>query len=341
MLLPLAVVLFSCSCVISGDIDTIPLDTDEAHAVLRRAAEKAQGQEALLSSDPPKTNKTTNFFEIREDTTKEIVARLQLSQGAFLANLVKTKTDASNLTKFEMDKGRVKSYGNYTFNKSEPTISATKMVKTTNDGNSTKIDVTFSYTEQPHNDSTELQVQTAEFKFTIEWGWLSNVTRGDYWNLTSAGLKLTGKLGDQNLTELSADLTPKFSYTGKAGDTACTTGYGTCAPLYLSWACGNQILAPTNLRAVGGNKYTLQWIMPGLELEPEWGDKANFTQANFKFSDPWDCDPLLALPVWVGLLISLFLASILLWAIQMLTALQTPNKWDDPKKPGIQVAQSE
>ena len=26
---------------------------------------------------------------------------------------------------------------------------------------------------------------------------------------------------------------------------------------------------------------------------------------------------------------------------QMLTALQTPNKWDDPKKPGIQVAQSE
>ena len=45
-----------------------------------------------------------------------------------------------------------------------------------------------------------------------------------------------------------------------------------------------QTLAPTNLTAVavGGDKYTLQWIMPGLELEPEWGDKANFTQANFK-----------------------------------------------------------
>ena len=81
-----------------------------------------------------------------------------------------------------------------------------------------------------------------------------------------------------------------------------------------------------------------------------------------RFSAPWDCDPLLPLPVWVGILISLFLAAILLWAIQvsspssqppddddvimclylqMLTALQTPNKWDDPKKPGIQVAQSE
>ena len=37
----------------------------------------------------------------------------------------------------------------------------------------------------------------------------------------------------------------------------------------------------------------------------------------FRFSAPWDCDPLLPLPVWVGILISLFLASILLWAIQV------------------------
>ena len=36
-----------------------------------------------------------------------------------------------------------------------------------------------------------------------------------------------------------------------------------------------------------------------------------------RFSAPWDCDPLLPLPVWVGILISLFLAAILLWAIQV------------------------
>ena len=35
------------------------------------------------------------------------------------------------------------------------------------------------------------------------------------------------------------------------------------------------------------------------------------------------------------------MASILIWAIQMLSALSVPNKWDDPKKPGIQVAQTE
>lgn len=340
MLLPLAALLVCFSSVFPSDIDTGPLVPDQAHAALKRAAEKAEGKE--VAAEPQKTDNQTHFFEIKDDTSKEIVARMQLSQGAFLVNLVKTKKDAAGVVKFEMDGRRVKSYGKYTFNKTTPDISATKTVKSENIGydvNSTKIDVTFSYKEQTSNDSSSFQVQTAEFKFAIEWGWGADITRGDYWNMTSAGLTLTGKIGDK--AQLTADLTPKFSYTGKAGDTACTTGYGTCAPLSLSWACSNQTLAPTNLTAVGDDQWTLQWIMPGLMLEPEWGDKANVTQAKFEFSAPWDCDPLLPLPVWVGILISLFLASILLWAIQMLTALQTPNKWDDPKKPGIQVAQTE
>ena len=33
-----------------------------------------------------------------------------------------------------------------------------------------------------------------------------------------------------------------------------------------------------------------------------------------RFSSNWDCDPLLPLSVWVGILITLLLASILLWA---------------------------
>ena len=43
------------------------------------------------------------------------------------------------MVKFEMDGRRVKSYGNYTFNKTTPDISATKTVKSTKDGNSTKV----------------------------------------------------------------------------------------------------------------------------------------------------------------------------------------------------------
>jgi len=342
MLVQVAAVLVCCSCVLTSDLDTGLLGQyqDEPHDVLRREAEKR------METEPAKPDNQTNFFEIKDDATNEIVARMQLSQGAFLVNLVKMKNDTTtHVVNFEMDGRRVKSYGNYTFNKTEPTISAKKTVKQDEEAktNSTKIDVTFTYTEQPLNDSSDFQVQTAEFKFTIEWGWLADVTRGDYWNLTSAGVTLTGKIGGSS--SLTADLTPRFSYTGKAGDTACTTGYGTCAPVGLCWACSNQTLAPNLLTlepdSVTPDKLTLQWIMPGLSLEPEWGDKANVSRKHFKFSAPWDCDPLLPLPVWVGLLISLFLASILLWAIQMLTALQTPNKWDDPKKPGIQVAQSE
>ena len=41
-----------------------------------------------------------------------------------------------------------------------------------------QIDVTFTYTEQPQNDSSAFQVQKAEFKFTIEWGYEANLNRG-------------------------------------------------------------------------------------------------------------------------------------------------------------------
>ena len=62
---------------------------------------------------------------------KEIVARMQLSQGAFLVNLCKTNKDAQGVVKLDTDRyGRCwDSYGNYTFNKTEPTISAKKTVK--------------------------------------------------------------------------------------------------------------------------------------------------------------------------------------------------------------------
>jgi len=288
---------------------------------------------------PPQPRPRPNFFEIK-DESNQIVARLSLTLGAFFVDLVKTNKNAEGVFKFDMDGRRVKSYGKYTFNKTDPTISAKKTFNHDADkGNRTKIDVVFSYNES--STDSELKVQTAEFKFAIEWGWNSSVTRGDYWNLTSAGLKLTGTFNETESLNLIVDLTPKFSYTGKPGDTACTTGYGICAPVNLCWTCTKQTLAPTNLTAVGAEEWTLMWTLPGMMLEPEWGNKMNFTGGNYTFSAPWDCDPLVPLPVWVGLLISLFLASLLLWAIQMLTALQTPNKWDDPKKPGIQVAQTE
>ena len=139
MLLHLAVVLVCCSGLLGSEMVTGPLATDEAHQVLRRAAENAEL--APVSADPTKNQTRSNqtiFFEIRDDTTKEIVARMQVNKESFLVNLVKTK-NTSDLIHFEMDGRRVKSYGNYSFNKTEPKISATKVEKSTKDGNSTKV----------------------------------------------------------------------------------------------------------------------------------------------------------------------------------------------------------
>ena len=133
-------------------------------------------------------------------------------------NLVKKNKDTQGVVKLDRDGRRVKSYGNYTFNKTEPTISAKKTVKqekNNRNNNRRKIDVTFTYKEQPQNNSSAFQVQTAEFKFTMEWGRMANVNQGDYWNLTSAGLTVTGKIGDKDT--LSADLTPQVRLHGQGG----------------------------------------------------------------------------------------------------------------------------
>ena len=107
----------------------------------------------------------------------------------------------------------------------------------------------------------------------------------------------------------------------------------------------HQVLKPGNLTAVGPGQFTVMWHLRGMLLEPDWGRGLNTTtfrsdtrtlgshlyiltilafnfaflwlmccNAVSRFSSNWDCDPLLPLSVWVGILITLLLASILLWA---------------------------
>ena len=104
------------------------------------------------------------------------------------------------------------------------------------------------------------------------------------------------------------------------------------AELPLTLLC--QVLKPGNLSAVGPGQFTVMWHLRGMLLEPDWGRGLNTTtfrsdtiaiisirhsvscvcNAVSRFSSNWDCDPLLPLSVWVGILITLLLASILLWA---------------------------
>ena len=68
-----------------------------------------------------------------------------------------------------MDGRKIKQFGNYTFDTSNPVISSVK----TGTNTSAKIDITFTYTEKETNDSNVLKVQDAELKFTVQWGELS------------------------------------------------------------------------------------------------------------------------------------------------------------------------
>jgi len=332
----------------ASDIEVDYISEDLDH-MMKREAEKQLDLEVTGSDGKKNVTKIKlepYFFEIKDGNN--IVARMNLTKGAFRVDLVKTKKkDDFGLIKLEKSK-----LASYIFNATNPKITAKKTVTPGENpkvSNATKIDVTFTYDETSVNQTgnkdnttnTKFEVQTAELKFTIEWGAGPQfLTRGDYWNMTSATLTLKGKVNDTDKTFDSLNLTPKFSYSGSPSDSACGTGYGICAPVGLCWSCNEQVLKPNDLTKVGAEQLTLQWVMPGMLLEPDWtGKNANVT--TFRYSANWDCDPLIPLSVWVSLLVTLLLASILIWAINMLTALQTPNKWDDPKKPGIHVAQTE
>jgi len=316
------------------------MKNDDAHEALKKRA----AEQSPLSQDSVGGKFVyPYFFEIKDKAGKDVVARLNLTQGAFYMDLVKTKKEeGSNVISYEMKNRQVLSYGNHTFNTSTPAFSATKTVVNMTDasgnviGNSTKLDISFAYTEA-NTSSGPFVVDTAELKMTLEWGNPGKVALG-YWNITSISATVAAKLNG-SATNFNVDLTPRFSSTGRPADSSCETGYGICAPVNLCWSCGDQVLKPGNLTAVGPGQFTVMWHLRGMLLEPDWGRGLNTT--TFRFSSNWDCDPLLPLSVWVGILITLLLASILLWAVSMLSALQTPNKWDDPKKPGIQVAQAE
>jgi len=278
------------------------------------------------------------FFEMK-DSAGLMLARLNLTLGPFYAELVKTKKNEDGLIVYVMDGSRELRYGRYNFTNKPDSVTTTKTETQHEHGNSTSLEITISYKESGSN-NTLFDVQTAVLKMRVEWG---VPARMDYWNITSINLTLQANV-NSSTESLNLDLTPRFSYNTPSEysiSPACTTGYGICAPLGLCWSCNDQVLKANNLTAVGENQLSVLWHLPGMVLEPEWGKTANVTGGHFRFSFNWDCDPLIPLSVWVGLLVTLLLVSILAWGLQMLANLQTPNKWDDPKKPGIHVPQAE
>jgi len=162
--------------------------------------------------------------------------------------------------------------------------------------------------------------------------------RADYWNLTAATLRLEGAYNKTIAYPDETDVTAQFGYTW--AEPACTAPFAPCAPRGLAWTCNEQVFALTQntLNATYFTKINAtiaSALLPGLRLR--LGPLKNTTGEEFG----WDCEPLIPISVWASVLITLFLASILLWGVCMLAYLNTPTKFDDPKGPSIYVPSAE
>ena len=128
---------------------------NDVHDVLRREAE------AGIVTSGAAASKYPYFYEIKD--ASDIVARLNLTKGAFWVDLVKTgKKDSYKQIHLEMNGRKVKSYGNFTFssNITTPTITAKN--------STSQIDITFSYKDIPK--AGNFSVTNADLQFTVQKG---------------------------------------------------------------------------------------------------------------------------------------------------------------------------
>lgn len=153
-----------------------------------------------------------------------------------------------------------------------------------------------------------------------------------YWEWTS--LTIEGKIKDQAIDPTKNGnmiVTPRPGYTKRKADVNCQRDNTICAPLTLSWTCNDEEFKSSN--SLYENFVGIKF--PGLQLQPFFKD--NSKTQRLRFGANWDCDPLLSVPIWVGLLTGLGLIMALYWGIDMISSLHTPDRFDDPKGKPIMV----
>jgi len=320
--------LFAISGVQASDEDEVQMMGGERlDETLKKDAKSRLESSEDIVVDPDKFV-YPYYFEIK-DTTDQIRAKLNLTRGPFSLDLVKTvQNDKKTKVVYVKDsKNQVNVFETSYLNETTPTTSA---VLTETGENGTQVELTFTYTGMTGGKT--FKVESAEIKMTVQLG---GPTKIDYWNVTTASLSVNSTVNGTE-ANMTVNLTPQFGYTKNPSDFACTTGFGICAPMGLCWSCNDQIMKPNDLSAVGADKLTLFLHFPGMVFDP--AVKGNST-TGFGFN--WDCDPLIPVSLWASLLLTLLMATILFYALYMLSALQTPNKFDDPKGPSIHVPQTE
>jgi len=315
--------VFSVLCVIGITAESLSGDGVELFPKVDLDDKLKREAESKISGTVSNSNKQGYVFK---DAKGIIAARLNLTQGPISLDLVKTVKDGNKVVyvKNEKYKREINVFARSVFNETQPKPSA---VVTGGGNDTTKVDIILAF-EGMTAESNNFAVSSAVIKMSIELG---GPTKIDFWNITSASMTVNSTF-NSTPTNLQLNLTPsKFGYSPHRPDFACTTGYGICAPLGLSWSCDDQVMKPNNITALGADQLTVFLHMPGMLLQPAYGNSTS----GFGFN--WDCDPLIPISLWVSILVTLMLASILFWALYMLSSLQTPTKFDDPKGPAIHV----
>lgn len=119
-------------------------------------------------------------------------------------------------------------------------------------------------------------------------------------------------------------------------DVATSHGYKVKAPLGLAFACedpGTFMPARSANDDGNKNKYRIGLTLPGVKLQ--------VFEIGRGFGPSWSCADLLPISVWVGLIVSLLLASVCYYGFSMLANIHTMDRFDDPKGKTIHVPQTD
>lgn len=302
--------LTEADSIVDGTVDDMFLAQKDVHLILEQARKKREAEEPAVAALP----KTPYPYDYKfKDADDKTLARLR-TEGPLMMKLLQVK------------EGKPAVVGSISLN-STATTTASKDA-------SGAVLATMNFKGLPAGSDPNLTVEEVTIKLTLSTG----TPKKDYWSLSSITTTVTATLHtggagetNQNIT-MDLDLTPKRGYTSNIADAACTNGYGICAPTWLSWSCSSQILSPLTFTELAPSGYSARLVLSGLQLQPGEGDS---------FAINWDCDPLIPISLWVSLLISLMLISILTYGIAMISSIHTPDKYDDPKGPTISVGQTE
>jgi len=111
-------------------------------------------------------------------------------------------------------------------------------------------------------------------------------------------------------------------------------GYRIGAPKGLAWCCQEAGLFSPPMNETTGEKFTVGLRLPGLRLQV-------FEVVRGQFGPEWECGELLSIGLITGILVTLGFALICFWGFSMLANINTMDRFDDPKGPGIHVPISE